>query len=79
MALPLLPDGYAPAPRWLCPCSPMAMPLLPDGLPPVLFPKERCVACFKSEERGNEQPFVVSLVLYDGAVHRPSLQFITYN
>ena len=57
----------------------MAMPLLSDGLPLVLFPKERCVACFKSEERGNEQPFVVSLVLYDGAVHRPSLQFITYN
>ena len=68
MALPLLP-------RWLYPCSPMAMPPLPDGL----FPKERCVACFKSEERGNEQPFVVSLVLYDGAVYRPPLQFITYN
>lgn len=64
MALPLFPDGYAPAPR------------RPS---PVLFPKERCVACFKSEERGNEQPFVVSLVLYDGAVHRPPLQFITYN
>lgn len=64
MALLLLPDGLAPAPRWP---------------PPVLFPKERCVACFKSKERGNEQPFVVSLVLYDGAVYRPPLQFITYN
>lgn len=64
MVLPLLPYGLAPASRWP---------------PPVLFPKERCVACFKSEERGNEHPFVVSLVLYDGAVHRPPLQFITYN
>ena len=64
MAIPLLPDGYAP---------------LSDGYAPVLFPKERCVACFKSKERWNEQPFVVSLVLYDGAVYRPPLQFITYN
>ncbi len=64
MALSLFPDVFAPAPRWP---------------PPVLFPKERCVACFKNEERGNEQPFVVSLVLCDGAVYRPSLQFITYN
>ena len=39
MALLPLPDGYAP---------------LSDGYAPVLFPKERCVACFKSEERGNE-------------------------
>ena len=64
MALLPLPDGYAP---------------LSDGYAPVLFPKERCVACFKSKERGNEQPFVVSSVLYDGAVYRPPLQFITYN
>lgn len=41
------------------------------SLTPVPSPKERGVKCFKNKVEGKEQPFMVSLVLYDSVERCP--------